>query len=143
MSIRKNIVGMSGVNSIQEGFLSIADMTRNQFGLVQAVSTNGEFTVGNVTGTANTTCVYPIGIQQNEPLSGTGAEIRVTLHGVAKARVNAACTAGAFLSQATNTAWLTPAASGASVIIGFALESAAAASETIAVFITNPGTALR
>jgi hypothetical protein len=119
---------------------SNADMTSNQYGWVQLFASN---TCGTLTGTANTTGTYIIGIQENFPNSGSNQDIRICVAGPTLARAGEAIAAGAYLTYQTNSGWVFAATgtvgTGTRNIVGRALESASAANVVFEIFVNDLG----
>lgn len=114
-------------------FDSAADLTSNKYKGVRLFASNTVAAVGS-------TPAGFIGIQDSEPMSGTGMPTDVVLHGGTWGVAAGAFTAGAelMLQANTNSGALVVADSiNASNIVGIALESATAASQVVSVFV-NP-----
>lgn len=133
-----------GENRVLASFLSYADMTTNQYSLVQIFASD---TVGTLTQTANTVGTYHIGIQENLPMSGAGAEISVCMHGVTLGIAGEVITAGQLLIPHTNSGYVFAATNtvgtGVVSVIGRAMRSASAAGEVIPIFVFQSPNALQ
>jgi hypothetical protein len=124
-----------GSNRFVESFNSNGDLSANQY---KAVRIFASMTVG----TPLTNGADAIGIQENQPDSSTGAEIRVCLGGITKAVAGAAFSTGVRLvangTSNTQTGLLYAANTLTSAdVIGISLQSAAAASEVVSILL-NP-----
>ena len=108
-------------------FTTNADLTANRY---RAAKIFASFTVGQVSATTDPI----IGIQDNQPLSGTGRSVRVCIGGVTLGVAGAAFTAGAALTMDAN-GQLTAANTTTQVRVAVAIESAAAASEVVSVLV--------
>lgn len=130
----------NGDRPVMATFLSAHDMTSNRYGIVQLYPSN---TVATLTQTADTMGTYHIGIQANLPLSGSGQEIQVCMHGIQIVKCGEAIVAGKELIAHTNSSLVFAATgtvgTGVATIIGMALESSSAANELISAYIYRGG----
>lgn len=129
-----------GTPRIIESFITNTDLTSNQFRGVRIFDSN---TIGEVP----TDGSFAVGIQEDFPLSGSGAQIGVCVGGVTKGRageaftvgaalvVNAGNTATGKLFAATGTGFY--GKTGVAYVIGTALEASDADSQIITVLV-NP-----
>ena len=129
-----------GTPRIVESFRTDTDLTTNQYQAVRIFDSN---TVGEVP----TDGSFAFGIQENFPLSGSGAHIEVCIGGVTKARAGEAFTVGAALvvnsgntatgKLFTGTGTGSYGNTGVAYVIGTALEASDADSQIITVLV-NP-----
>lgn len=119
--------GFIGINRQTANFVTNADLTANRY---RAAKFFDSLTVGQVSATTNPI----IGLQEDIPLSGTGRAVRVCIAGAAYAVAGGAFTAGAALTIDANGQAVV-ANTFTQIMLGTALQSAAAASQVVSVLV--------
>lgn len=113
--------------NVKFNFTSNADLTANRY---RAAKIFDSLTVGQVSATGDVI----IGVQSEIPLSGTGAAVPVVISGITLGVAGGAFTAGALLTIDANGQF-TAANTTTQVQVGYALQSAAAASELVSIIV--------
>lgn len=125
MSKRDNPLGGSDV--VTANYTTNGDLTAARYKVAHLFDS---MTVGRASATTNNFA----GIIDNIPLSGTGQSIRVVISGITHAIAGAAFTAGAVLTIDAN-AQVVVVNTSTQGVIGYAITSAAAASEVVSVMV--------